>query len=324
MPSSATDDGAIAVTGASGFVGGALVTHLAETGVPVVALSRNAPDGVQEHPSVRQRQMPPLAPSSDFRGLFDGVRSVVHCAARVHVMNDTAADPLTEFRRVNRDGSLALAEAAAEAGVARFVFVSSIKVNGERTVPEAPYRVEDTPHPVDPYGISKWEAEAGLKAIAERTGMELAVVRPVLVYGPGVRANFAAIARLAGSGIPLPLGSADNRRSLVFVGNLADLLKTLATRPLLERHLFLASDGEAVSTAELVRMLAEAQGRRAWLLNVPPSAMRWLARILGKSAIADRLFGSLETDTSHLADIGWQPPYSLAQGLRRTFGQTRP
>lgn len=323
MASSATEHGAVAVTGATGFVGGALVDFLAAAGVPVVALSRTPPAGPGNNLGVEWRKMPPLGPTSDYRGLFDGVGCVIHCAARVHVMSDPAADPLTEFRRVNRDGTLALAEAAASAGVERFVFVSSIKVNGERTVPGAPFGPEDLPRPVDPYGISKWEAETGLQAIAGRTGMELAVIRPVLVYGPGVRANFAAIARLAASGMPLPLGAADNRRSLVFVGNLVDLLARMAVRPLPARRLLLVSDGEAISTGELVRALAQAQGRRARLIPVPASIMRGIARIAGRAAIAERLFGSLETDTAHLSEIGWQPPFTLAQGLQRTFGGDR-
>lgn len=310
---------AIGVTGATGFIGAALVEHLARSYGQVTAFSRRAAlcQGVA---NVHWRTLPELGSATDFGDLFDGIDCLIHCAARVHVMHDTAGDPLKEFRKVNRDGTLALADAAAKAGVRRFVFLSSIKVNGEATVPGAPFGPDDEPNPADPYGVSKLEAEVGLAELADRTGMELIIVRPVLVYGPGVRANFAAIARLAATGLPLPLGSAHNRRSLLFLGNLVDFIGKLATGPLPRGRVFLPSDGEAVTTAHLVRALATAQGRRARLLGIPPYAIRAVAHLAGKGAVTDRLFGNLETDTAHLSDAGWQPPFSFEQGLRDTVG----
>jgi nucleoside-diphosphate-sugar epimerase len=308
----------VGVTGATGFIGAALVLHLARS-CGVTAFSRRAPSSAGPT-NIRWRTLPELGPGADFEGLFEGLDCLVHCAARVHVMHDRAEDPLQEFRTVNRDGTLALARAAAAAGVRRFVFLSSIKVNGEATVPGVPFGPDDEPHPVDPYGVSKLEAEVGLAELADRTGMELIIARPVLVYGPGVRANFAAIARLAATGLPLPLGRAHNRRSLVFLGNLVDLLAKLATGQLPGRRVFLPSDGDAMSTVDLVRRLAAAQGRRARLLRIAPGAIRALARLAGKSAVTDRLFGNLETDTTHLTEAGWQPPFSFEQGLRATLG----
>ena len=311
-------DRTIAGTGASGFVGNALVRALDAEGYDVMALSRRRPENLPD--AVRWREMPDLAPTMDTTGLFDGVSAVVHCAARVHVMDDSAVDPLAEFRAANRDGTLVLAEAARVAAVERFVFVSSIKVNGEASASGRPIHPDDPPAPGDPYGISKLEAEVGLRDLLRHSDTALSIVRPVLVYGRGVRANFAALAKLAASGLPLPFRSVSNARSLVYLGNLVDLLSRLATgRIQSQRDVFLASDAESVSTGYLVRAMAEAQGRRSVQIKVPPRFLAAIARILGKRAFAQRLLGDLVVDRTHLEQAGWSAPFTLHQGLRETF-----
>jgi UDP-glucose 4-epimerase len=243
---------------------------------------------------------------------------VVHLAARVHVMHDSAADPLAEFRRVNVKGSLQLARQAAEAGVRRFVYVSSIKVNGEGTEAGRPFRADDAPQPHDPYGISKHEAEVGLHQLAAATGMELVVVRPPLVYGPGVRANFRSMMGWLKRGIPLPFGAIENRRSLVALDNLCDLLVTCTRHPAAAGQTFLAGDGDDVSTTQLLQRLGRALGHPARLVPLPPVVLRRLFGALGKAEIAQRLFSSLQVDISTTRDrLGWQPPIGLDEGLRR-------
>ena len=306
----------VGVTGANGFVGAALIRHLADLGVAAIALSRSKPDPVSS--ANAWRRLPDLDGNADFSTAVQGLDCVVHCAARVHVMKDRAPDPLAAFRTVNCEATLSLARAAALAGIKRFVFVSSIKVNGDETEPGKPYHPSDTPQPVGPYGQSKAEAEAGLRALCEETGMELAIVRPVLVYGSGVKANFAAMARLAGRGLPLPLASTRNSRSFVYIENLADLLAKLATGEL-PAQTYLASDGTPIATSGLLHEMAEAQGRKARLFPIPRTIARIAARLSGRTGIYSRLFGSLETDIEHLRQVGWQPPFDLQEGLRRTF-----
>lgn len=252
-------------------------------------------------------------------GRLEGLDAIVHAAARVHVMHDRAEDPLAEYRRANVAGTLGLAEAAAAAGVRRFVFVSSIKVNGERTARGRPFRPDDPPAPVGPYGRSKLEAERGLHKLGQTSGLEVVVVRPVLVYGPGVKANFRALMALAGRAIPLPLGGIANRRSLVFLGNLTDLIATGLTHPAAVGRVFLAADAEAVSTPELVTALAHAQGKRSWLPRVPVWLLAAAGRVTGRQAAVARLNQSLEVDISDAARrLDWTPPYALAEGLAAT------
>jgi UDP-glucose 4-epimerase len=241
---------------------------------------------------------------------------VVHLAARVHVMNDTEADPLAAFRQSNVESTLALATQAAQAGVKRFIFISSVKVNGEHTEPGHPFRADDAPAPQDPYGISKMEAEAGLRAIAQQTGMEVVIIRPPLVYGPGVKANFASMVHWLQRGIPLPLGAIHNRRSLVALDNLVDLIITCIDHPAAANQTLMVSDGEDLSTTELLQRMAAALGKPARLIPVPQRLLEWGAALLGKQEVAQRLFSSLQVDAQTTCQLlGWKPPVSLDQGL---------
>lgn len=302
----------ILVTGASGFVGVPTCRHLLAAGHQVVAAVRR--DDCFLPLGVEARRVAPLGPDTDWREALRGCDAVIHLAARAHVMRDRVADPLALFRRVNRDGAVRLAEQAAASGIGRFVFVSSIKVNGEATPPDRPFRGDDTPAPADPYGVSKAEAETALAAIAGRTGLSLAVVRPPLVHGPGAKGNLAALLKVLRLGLPLPLGAVHNRRSLVGVDNLAAALAFLIERD--ARGCFLVSDGENISTPELIRLLAAALGRRACLAPVPPGLLRLAGTLTGKRAAVDRLIGSLVVDDAPLRGLGWVAPVSLPDGLR--------
>ncbi|WP_081616998.1 SDR family oxidoreductase [Thioalkalivibrio sp. ALJ2] len=312
----------VLVTGATGFVGGAVVQRLAAEGrlVPVAGCRRSvsAPEGAELAVTSS------LGPEADWSGVLQGVEAVVHAAARVHVMEDDAADPLAEYRRANVEGTLALARQAAQAGVRRFVFVSSIKVNGEQTAPGSAFSAADAPAPVDPYGVSKAEAEAGLFALGRETGMEIVVVRPPLVYGPGVGGNFARMMQWMARGVPLPLGAVDNRRSLVGLDNLVDLLVTCLEHPAAANRVFLAGDGEDLSTTGLLRRVAAAMDRRARLVPFPPALLRASARAVGRGEMARRLLDSLQVDISHTREtLGWEPPVSVDEGLRRAVAPLR-
>ena len=261
-----------------------------------------------------------LTGSANWAMAFAGVDAVVHLAARVHVMNDTEVDPLAAFRIVNVDGTLNLARQAAAAGVKRFVFLSSVKVNGEVTVFGQSFRADDEPAPMDPYGVSKMEAEKGLRALAVETGMEVVIIRPPLVYGPGVKANFAALMRAVQRGWPLPLGAVRNQRSLVALDNLVDFIVTCITHPQAANQTFLVSDGQDQSTTELVRGMAQAAGVPARLLPVPVWALQAGASLLGRGDAVQRLCGNLQIDMSKARNLlGWVPPVSVAEGLRRAM-----
>jgi len=306
------------VTGASGFVGRILCQELLAQGFEVAA-------------SVRRITLPPerLFPeievgdvhaSTDWSSALTEVNTVIHLAARVHVMKDVATDPLAEFRKVNLDGTVNLARQAARAGVKRLVYVSSVKVNGEETRGQRSYLEQDTPAPQDPYGVSKWEAEQALRHIAQETGLDVVVVRPPLVYGPGVKGNFIRLLVAVDKGIPLPLAGANNARSLVYVGNLVDALISCVTHPAGYGQTYLVSDGKAVSTAVLVEKIAEALGRKNRSFYVPSRMIRVAATVLGHSAQVDRLFGSLCVNDEKIhRELSWMPPYTLDQGLRETI-----
>jgi len=247
--------------------------------------------------------------------VVSNVDVVVHLAARVHVMRDAARDPITEYRRVNTEGTLNLARQAATAGAQRFVFLSSVKVNGET----GSFRESDVPAPSDAYGLSKYEAEQGLKEIAAETGMAVVIIRSPLVYGPDVQANFRALMRGLALGIPLPLAAVDNRRSLVGLDNLVDLIVTCIEHPAAANETFFVSDGEDLSTPQLISRLARAMGRPARLIPLPPTLLTTGAMLLGKRDVAQRLLGSLQVDISKARRLlGWSPPVSLDEGLTRT------
>lgn len=305
------------ITGATGFVGRALICRIADEEIVVKGVTRRTttdwPVGVL--PVV----IDSIARETAWAPALEDVNTVVHLAARVHVMRDHAGDPLAEYRRVNVEGTLNLARQAARAGVRRFIFVSSIKVNGEETFIDKPYTADMAPAPVDPYAVSKSEAEIGLKKVAEQTGMELVVLRPVLVYGPGVKGNFLSMMRLMALGIPLPLGSIENRRSFLGIDNLVDLIWHCVDHPRAVNETFLVSDGEDVSTTELLQRLASCMGRRARLFSIPTSLLNKMASLAGKESVAKRLLGSLYVDISKTREqLAWTPPVSFEEGLRRT------
>ncbi len=306
----------ILVTGANGFVGKPLCVELLRQGQTVRAVTRSKNLQVENIEAVSVCAMDG---KTDWTDALLGVNVVIHLAARVHVMKDTAIDALSEFRRVNVEGTLNLARQAAKAGVQRFIFISSIKVNGEGTVLGQQYAAEDQPAPVDSYGISKREAEDALRQLANETGLEVVIIRPPLVYGPGVKANFQSMMRWLDKSIPLPLGAIHNQRSLVALDNLIDLIVTCVYHPAAANQTFLAGDGEDVSTTELLQRMAAALGKKAWLIPVPSFLLVWGARLLGKQAMAQRLCGSLQIDISKARDLlDWKPPMNVDEALRKT------
>lgn len=306
----------ILVTGASGFVGKALCRNAVAAGLRVRGAVRTPGTPCE---GVEAITVPSLDAQTAWTQALVNCHAVVHAAARVHIMADHSSDPLSEFRRVNVEGTLHLARQAAAAGVRRFVFVSSVKVNGEGTSGRRPFTASDAPAPQDPYGVSKMEAEQGLCQIALDTGMEVVIVRPPLVYGPGVKANFASLMRTLKRGLPLPLGSVtENRRSLVALDNLVDLLITCIDHPAAVNQTFLVSDGEDLSTTALLRRMGQAMNKPARLLPVPPALLRLGATLIGKGDVAQRLLGSLQVDITHTREtLRWAPPIGVDEGLRR-------
>jgi len=261
-----------------------------------------------------------LDANTDWTDSVTDQQVVIHTAARAHIMKDEAADPLTEYRRINVDGTLNLARQAAEAGVRRFIFISSIKVNGEQTSFDKPFTAEDLPAPEDAYGISKYEAEQELMQIAADTGLEVVIIRAPLVYGPGVKGNFSSMMQVVKKGFPLPLGAINNLRSLVALDNLVDLIITCINHPAAANQVFLAGDGEDLSTTELLRGVAKAAGVPSRLIPVPASVLMFMASLVGKKEMAQRLIGSLQVDISKARDLlGWTPPLSVQEGLSRCF-----
>ncbi len=306
----------ILATGASGFVGQALCSALIERGYEVRGAVRQ--EAAVLPPGMEKTVVGPMDGNTDWSDALRGIDCVIHLAARVHVMHEKSSDPLTEFRKVNVEGTVRLAEAAAAAGVKRLVYVSSIKVNGEATF-ERPFSESDAPNPPDPYGVSKWEAEMALQKISAETGLEIVIVRPPLVYGPGVGGNFARMLGWIEKGIPLPLGSVRNRRSMIYVENLADALIHCATRPEAANETFLVSDAKPVSTPELVRILSEKMGVKPAIFPLPLALLAMLGKLAGKSAEVERLTGSLEIDSSRIRKmLGWNPPHAMADGMAET------
>ncbi len=305
----------ILITGVSGFVGGRLADSIDSEVYRVAGVARGAIS--KSYPLIEIASLTDLPAAEVF---FDGIEVVVHAAARVHLMNDTEGDPLTAFRDVNVKGTINLARQAAVAGVKRFIFISSIKVNGEQTATGQPFSSHDTPSPDDFYGISKHEAEQGLRELASETGMEVVIIRPPLVYGPGVKGNFASMIKLVGRGLPLPLGAVHNKRALVALDNLVDLIITCIDHPGAANETFLVSDGEDLSTTQLLQGVAEAMGKPSRLIPVPASLLQFGATLLGKKAMAQRLLGSLQVDISHTQKrLNWTPPLTVKQGLQRCF-----
>jgi nucleoside-diphosphate-sugar epimerase len=314
----------ILITGASGFVGRAASEYLSAMGYMVRGALRSPSAcpgprlGVSAHGNIEVVVVGNIGPETNWLGALRGVDVILHTAARVHVMHETAADPLSEFRQVNVLGTLRLARQAALAGVRRFVFLSSIKVNGESTLLGHPYTADDLPAPLDPYGISKHEAEQGLLQIARETGIEIVVIRPVLIYGVGVKGNFHSMMRWLHKGTPLPLGAIDNRRSLLALDNLVNLIETCLRHSAAANQTFLASDGEDLSVTQLLQRLGYALGTPARLLPVPPVLLKTAAALLGRREVAQRLCGSLQVNIEKARVLlGWSPPITVEKGLHR-------
>lgn len=303
------------ITGASGFVGQKLCAALEAQQYDVLAATRS--DILIN--GCKSLTVGHVDGQTAWAFSLHDVNVVIHLAARVHVMNDTSADPLAEFRKVNVEGTLNLARQAANAGVKRFIFVSSVKVNGEHTEAGKPFNENSVTDPQDAYGISKLEAEQGLLKIAQETEMEVVIIRPPLVYGAGVKANFASMMRAVKRGIPLPLGAIHNKRSFVYVGNLVSMIMCCIDHPAAANQVFLVSDGNDLSTTELLCCCAEALGVKARLLPVPQKMLELGAALLGKRDVAQRLCGNLQVDiTKARTMLGWTPPFSVAAGLKAT------
>ena len=302
----------VAVTGASGFVGQRIVEDLARRGHVAIGVVR----GPLAPPA---RAVGDIGSQTDWMLALEGVEVVVHCAARAHVMHERATDPLPRYRAVNVEGTRRLAEQAARHGVRRLVYLSSVKAAGERSAPGRPLKVSDPAAPEDAYGISKREAEVALLEVGAATGLETVIIRPPLVYGPGVKGNFLRLMGAIARGWPLPLGAFDNRRSMVSLANLTDFISLCVESPSADGRTFFVSDGEDLSSKSLARRLGVALDRPARLLPVPGAVLSTLGQVTGKAAEIERLVGSLQVDLAYSRELlGWSPPQTVDQGLRET------
>jgi nucleoside-diphosphate-sugar epimerase len=309
----------ILVTGASGFVGRAVCDQALGVGLKVRGSYRSLNSQALVPVGVEKIQIASVDGDTNWSLALAGVSKVIHLAGRVHIAEDIAKDPMVAYREVNTTGTERLARAAVAAGVKRLVYVSTIKVNGEQTV-SAPFTEADVPRPEDAYAISKWESEQALHRIGTESGLEIVILRSPLVYGRGVRANFIRLLHLVHRRIPLPFASVSNRRSLIYVKNLADSILTGGTHPRATGQTFLVSDGEDISTPELIRRIAEAMELPSRMFRCPPNLLKAMASIVGKSAEVGRLLGSLSIDSTKFRfETGWIPPYTLSQGLAETI-----
>ncbi len=309
----------ILVTGASGFVGDPLVKHLAAMGHTVLGVSRSSSGVATSVHGVKMAAIGHIDCSSDWRPFLNEVDVVIHLANRAHVMNEQERNPLAVYQSVNTDGTLRLASQAASCGVKRFIFISSIKVNGESTLPGQPFKSDDSHIPQDPYGLSKYQAEVGLRKISLETGMEIVIIRPPLIYGPGVKANFLKMISWLDKGIPLPFGKIDNLRSLVGIDNLLDLISTCLTHPKAANQTLLVSDDHDLSTTELLQSISIAMKKPSHLVAIPQSILKITLFLLGKRQIAERLCSSLQLDIEPTKQLlNWHPPFTVQQQLNKT------
>lgn len=310
----------VVVTGASGFIGSQLCRYLKNHGVDIVAVS----------PRAQQKNTTSVTVDLELESLPDeyleGTRAIVHCAGRAHVTREDSSDPLADYRRMNVEATLRLAEQAARAGVQRFIFLSSIGVNGNYTLsnihPGSPpvFREDQTPSPHNMYAISKWEAEQGLWHIQQKTGLEVVIIRPPLVYGPGAKGNFATLMKWVKRGVPLPLKNVSNQRSLIALDNLVSFIAACVEHPEAAGEVFVIADGEDISTTDLLRRLAQASGRNARLIPVPAALILRVAKLSGKQSVAESLLGSLKVDASKARNLlGWRPPVKMDEQLRKCF-----
>jgi len=303
----------ILVTGSTGFVGQRLCEVVAEDGWSVCRAVRYV-SGMKNEVVVGE-----LGEKTDWSEALKNIDVVIHLAARVHIMNDSVKDPLAEFRRVNTEGAIHLAKKAADASVKRFIFISSVKVNGELTSADHRFKPDDNYIPTDPYGLSKYEAEQGLLGIAKNTGMEVVIIRPPLIYGPGVKANFSSMMKWINRSVPLPFGAVHNQRSLVALDNLVNFIIHCIEHPKAANEVFLISDGEDVSTTMLLCKVAKAFGKKPRLIPVPVWLMTLAAKLIGKGDVANRLFGSLQIDRSKARELlGWTPVVTMDEQLKKT------
>jgi len=308
----------VLITGATGFVGRHLIDVMCSNVnyTPVAAVR-------DKHANIKEQAqavfVEDLGPTTDWQYALKDIQVVVHSAARVHILNDKTKNPLAEYRRVNLEGSLQLARQAAAASVKRFIFISSIKVNGESTKINYPFKADDVPAPIDPYGISKYETETAMLQLADETGMEVVIIRPSLVYGPGVKANFLSLMRWLDKGIPLPFGAVHNKRSYVALDNLVDLILVCIEHSAAANEIFLVSDGEDLSTTDLLKVMAAALNKPTRLVPVPTWLLYIIATMFGKRDIATRLLGSLQVDIDKTKNLlNWNPPVSLNVALKVT------
>jgi nucleoside-diphosphate-sugar epimerase len=309
----------VLITGASGFVGRAVCERVLSCGMKVRGSHRSLSSQALVPPGVEKIQIPSVDHDTDWSHALAGVSDVIHLAGRVHITKDTAKDQLGTYREVNTAGTEQLARAAVNAGVRRFIYLSSVGVNG-RSTDGRPFAESDAPHPHDAYSISKWEAEQKLRKIAKDSDLEIVIIRPPLVYGPGGPGNFMRLVRLIESGLPLPLASIQGRRSFIYVRNLVNAIVTCATHSDASGQTFLVSDGEDVSLVELVRRIAREMGSKARLCAFPPRLLRTHGQALGKSMDIDRLTSPLLVDSSKIRrTLSWVPPYSMEDGLRTTL-----
>ncbi len=306
----------VLVTGANGFIGHHLCQALHANSDSVRAVVRRAGNIDKRFD---EYVVDTIDKATSWKNALKNIDCVVHLAARVHIMNDTSADPIEAFRSVNTYGTLNLARQAAEQGVKRFIYISSIKVNGENTVSGKSFSADDIPNPSDPYGVSKYEAEQQLMILAENSGIEVVIIRPPLVYGPGVRGNFLRMMEWLDKGIPLPLGAVRNKRSVVGVENLVNLILTCLSHKAAANQVFLVSDRDVLSTTELMQKTARALGRPARLLPVPQWVLELAMKLLGKRSLSQRLCGSLQVDINKTKELlDWAPPYKFEDGLHKT------
>lgn len=314
----------ILLTGSSGFVGAALAKSIAASHFALVAPTRTGSSSNNNRQVASPaRNIGEINAATDWGTFLTGVETIVHCAAVSEMVKNPDERQLHDLRSVNIDGTLNLARQAASSGVRRFVFLSSIKVNGESTALGTPFMHDDSPLPVDAYGLSKFEAERGLRNIAAESGMEFVIIRPPLIYGPGVKGNFAALVNLIEYGVPLPLSNIRNQRSFIGIDNLVDLVIACISHPKAANQIILASDDQDLSTTELLRCIAQAMGKSARLFPCPKKILATAAKYTGKNGLAERLLGSLQIDVVHTKHLlGWAPPVDVKDGLKRCFKKT--